>query len=146
MPSRPSEVATEKTAINTAQNLSFIAKVAGSTLVAIAATVAAYAYLGLPIVATRGYVEDVIKPIVEKVEGVNQSGLNGRIEQLSGNRQRALAEKFDLELKARAVKDPAALQVLAGRQRDIDQIVKDLDEQIATTKAELLKSQENRKR
>jgi hypothetical protein len=145
----PRQPATEKTALRTAMGISLIAKIAGSTLVGLAATVTAYLYLGLPVVATRGYVEDAIRPITDRIESVNSSGLNGRLEQLAANRQRALAEKFDLDLKTRTIdaKSPtgaAALSVIQGRQRDIDDIVKGLDEQIAATKAELLKSQEAR--
>ena len=142
--SPPKQPATERTTLKTAEGVSTLVKIAGSTLVGLAAAVAAYAYLGLPVVATRGYVADVIQPITDKVEGVKQSGLSGRIEQLSGNRQRALAEKFDLDLKSRTIKDATASQVIQGRERDIDDIVKALDEQIASTKAELLKSQEVR--
>lgn len=140
----PQQAATERTVMLTATGVSTLVKIAASSLVAVAAAVAAYVYLGLPVVATHGYVEDIVRPIVDKVEGVNSSGLNGRIEQLAGNRQRALAEKFDLDLKTRTIKETAALQVIQGREREIDDIVKSLDEQIAATKAELLKSQETR--
>lgn len=133
----------------TAISLLSILKIVGSALVATAAAAAAYAYLGLPMFATREYVNSAIHPLVDKIEGINANGLHGRLEQLSGNRQRALAEKFDLDLKTRTI-DPkapggtAALSVIQGRERDIEDIVKNIDDQIADTKAELKRAQDTR--
>ncbi len=113
---------------------------AGALVVAGAAWTAWNA-LGLPKVATYDYVtgqiREVVAPIATKVDSQGIYILSGRIETLKGSRQQQLDAKNRLELQLHTTKEPVAVQIIAGQERAIDEVIKSLDSQIVDLSAQL---------
>lgn len=106
---------------------------------------AAWNNLGWWVPAGQTYVDthikEAIRPIGTKLDDLNTSALWGRIESLTGNREAAMAQRADLELKMRVNKDPAYIQLVTAQMRQVDDRIKAIDEKLTDTKAELKRAQ-----
>ena len=120
--------------------VAWVAWGAGSLVLAGAAWTA-YGALGLPKVATYDYVDDhvraVVQPLATKVDEQGLSILAGRIEVLKASKQLQLGDKARLDLQARTIKDPVALQIIAGQQKTVDETIRAIDDQVAKLSAQL---------
>jgi hypothetical protein len=114
---------------------------------AVGALVAAYAgwsaYLGLggPKFATYEYVggqiRQVVEPIASKVDSQGIYIISGRIETLKASRQQQLDARSRLDLQSHTTKDPVAIQIIAGQQKSIDDVVKSIDNQVLELSSQL---------
>lgn len=125
-----------------------IATYIGGAIIFIGSVWLAWNQIGLPLAASRDYVDlhirEAVHPIVTKLDDLGTSNLYGRLESLTGNREAALAQKSDLDLKTHTIKEPSALQIVSGQIRQVDDRLKTIDEKITDTKAELKRAQETR--
>ena len=87
------------------------------------------------------YVDDhitkAVAPIAAKQDDQGISILSGRIEVLKASKQLQVGDRSRLDLSLRTTKDPIAIQIIQSQQKNIDDTIKGIDEQIASLTAQL---------
>lgn len=110
-------------------------------MTAIAAAVAGWVYLGLPVPASVQYVQDKVEHALRGVSGridnIEAVGLQNRLETLKQNQQAVDREKFDLQLKTQSIKDPNARDIIERRLRSIELDNKAIADSISETTSSL---------
>lgn len=110
-------------------------------MTALAAAVAGWAFLGLPVPASVQYVQDKVEHALKaysgRIDNIEAVGLQNRLETLKQNQQGIEREKFDLQLKSQTVKEPYAKNIIEQRQRAIEADSKAIAETISETASQL---------
>ncbi len=106
-------------------------------MTALAAAVAGWVYLGLPIPASVQYVQDKVEHALKaysgRIDNIEELALKNRLETLKQNQQAVDREKFDLQLKIQSIKDPNARDIIDRRLRSIEGDSKTLSDSISET-------------
>jgi predicted nucleic acid-binding Zn-ribbon protein len=108
---------------------------------ALAAAVAGWIYLGLPVPASVQYVQDKVEHALKaysgRIDNIEAVGLQNRLETLKQNQQGVEREKFDLQLKSQSIKDPNARDIIERRMRAIESDSKSIADSISETNSSL---------
>lgn len=122
-----------------------MATLAGGALIAMYATWTAWTGFGWWVPAGVAYVDvhvaSALKPITSKVDEQGVSILSGRVETLKAVRQLQIDAKSRLDLQSHTTKDPVAIQIIQGQQKNIDETIKGIDDQIAKLSGQLQSKQ-----
>jgi hypothetical protein len=119
-----------------------LAKIVGGTVIGVAAFAAAWHALGLPVPASTGYVdvalEKKITLLTERINAVNTTAMQTRLETLFSTRNRDQGELSELDLRLKTASpqtDANYISLIKLRQRELTDEVDRLNRQISAVQS-----------
>lgn len=80
----------------------------------------AYSQSGMPVPATRGYVEYRLQPVKDQLRDVKREILRGQLQSAESSEERITGEQVSLRLKLPDLLEPAARRIIENRLATIE--------------------------
>src|SRR3974390_1808834 len=120
----------ERQAVHLVTGLIGPAKVLAGTIVGLAAAVLAWNQLGFWKPASMGYVDGKVAIVSGKIDKVDTSTLQNRVETLSAAKARDIGEQSDLQLKLKLAKDADYQRMITTRANALADQIQQITNQI----------------